>query len=153
MPLNLSIFNKALNVFNDRRIKSFTSLSGSSKALLFSMFKESCLLLCSSEDSADEFYKDTAFWSEALGVKKPVLIQPKGEPLRLKNLKSLYNPDNTKFIASVEAALSPIWHRDKFPLLRLENNSAAGRDSVIETLRGYGYISVPIVSQQGEIRT
>ncbi|MEE8329943.1 MAG: transcription-repair coupling factor [Thermodesulfovibrionia bacterium] len=151
MSLDLSIFNKALNVFNDRKIRSFTSLSGSSKALLFSIFKGPCLLLCSSEDSANEFYADTAFWSEALGVEKPVLIQPKEEPLRLKNLKSLYNHDNAKFIASVEAALSPIWHRDKFPLLRLQNNSTAGRDSVIETLKGYGYISVPLVSQQGEI--
>lgn len=150
MPVDLSIFHKALRALKEENTERFFSLTGSSNALFFSMFKGPCLLLCGSEDAADEFYSDAVFWSEALGFERPVIIPPKGDPLRLKNLKSAYSMGKTKFIASVDAALSPVWHKDKFPLLWLAEGATAGRDFVIETFKDYGYVSEPLVSGQGE---
>ncbi len=166
MPLDLSIFNRALKALNDREIKSFppldkklqpgfldgfTSLSGASNALFFSMIQSPCLLLCQSESSAYEFYSDAVFWSEALDTEIPVFIPSRDDPLRLKNLSILYSRGKTRFISSAESILSPIWHLDAFPLLRLASKAFAGRDHIIETLKNNGYISVPIVSGQGEL--
>lgn len=151
MPLDLSIFKKAVNSIKEKKTRTFTSLSGSSKALFFSMVQESCLLLCHSEDSAGNFYSDAVFWSKSLGLEKPVLIPPKGDPLRLKNLRNLYSLNNALVIASVDAAFSPIWQIDKFPMLKVVKNAASGRDFIIETLKSYGYQPVSIVSGQGEL--
>ncbi len=157
MPLDLSTFHKALRTLeirselDDRNIKDFTSLHGSSNALFWTMIKEPCLLLCPSEDSADEFHSDTVFWSKILCATEPILIQPKGDPLRLKNLMNLYTSDETKVISSVEAALSPVWQRDKFPLIRLSHRSNIDRDSFIEQLKNLGYRPVSVVSAEGEL--
>ncbi|GBE05226.1 transcription-repair-coupling factor [bacterium BMS3Abin10] len=150
MPIDLSFFEKAARAVEHGKIRSYTSLSGSSKALFFSMVKGPCLLLCSAEAAAGELYSDAVFWSKALGSDEPVLIPPEGDPLRLANLRRLYS-GKIAFIASVEAALSPIWPGDKFPLLKVMNRSAADRDSVISTLESYGYLQVPLVSGPGEM--
>jgi transcription-repair coupling factor (superfamily II helicase) len=166
VPINLSIFDKAIKSLQEEEVIGFTSLSGSSGALFFSMVRGSCLLICHSEDTAREFYSDALFWSESLDTEEPVLIPPKGDPLRFKNLRAVYpvrkkatsesfngvnNQGKTKFIASAEAALSPLWQRDKFPLLSLVRGSTSNRDFVIETLKNYGYLSVPLVSGAGEL--
>jgi len=152
MPINLSIFEKAINTLKKERVSSFTSLSGSSGALFFAMLHETCLLLCHSEDSAREFYSDAFFWSDSLGTERPLLIPQKGEPLRFKSLKALYSVgEKTKIIASAQAALSPLWYKGEFPLLQLVKGSDADRDFVVETLKNYGYLSVPLVSGEGEL--
>ncbi len=151
MPLDLSIFNNAVKALEEDKTDSFSSLSGSSNALFFSMIKGPCLFLCHSEGSASEFYSDAVFWSKTLNIKEPVLIQPRGDPARLKSLGYLYKPGKPKIIASVEAALSPIWDSAKFPLLRIVKNSAVDRDFIIETLKSLGYHSVVLVSGQGEL--
>lgn len=163
MPIDFSIFNKAAKAIEEKKADIFTSLAGSSKALFFSIIKEPCLLLCKSEDSAREFHSDAVFWSKSLGVEEPLLIQPKGDFLRLKNLSYLYSSGKTKVIVSAEAAFSPIWDKDKFPLLKLATGTVtdrvypplvapkATRDFIIDTLKNYGYLSVPIVSAQGEL--
>lgn len=151
MSLDLSIFNNAVKALEEDKTDSFTSLSGSSNALFFSMIKGPCLFLCHSESSASEFYSDAVFWSKSLNIKEPVLIQPRGDPARLKSLGYLYKPGRPKIIASVEAALSPIWDSAKFPLLRIVKNSSVDRDFIIETLKSLGYRSVVLVSGQGEL--
>src|SRR4030065_996177 len=107
MPIDLSIFHKAIKVIEEKRAEYFFSLTGSSNALFLSMLQAPYLLLCCSEDSANEFYSDAVFWSESFSIEKPLLIPPKDDLLRLKNLKGIYSTDNTKLITSVEAALSP----------------------------------------------
>lgn len=151
MPLDLSIFHKALKTLDEEDIKDYTSLQGSSNVLLFVMMKEPCLLISASEDSANELYSDALFWSKSLGVKEPILIQPAGDLLRLKNLKNLYTSDNRKIISSIEATLSPVWQRDEFPLIRISKGSNIDRDSLIEQLKNLGYRPVPLVSAEGEV--
>jgi hypothetical protein len=116
VPFNLSIFHRAVKAVEEGTQK-FTSLAGSSSALFFSMLKGQYLVICHSEDSAQAFYSDSIFWSEFFGTEKPVLIPPKGDPLRLKSLREVYKGEKTRLIASVEAALSPLWHVDNYPLL------------------------------------
>jgi transcription-repair coupling factor (superfamily II helicase) len=147
---NLSIFRKAVKSFKEEGVNRFTSLSGSSSALLFSLFPESCLLLCRSEESAGDIYHDAVFWSESLGTEKPVLIAPRGDPFRLKNLKTLYEKSRRKFIACIDAAQSPLWFMHDFPLIRLMSNTPADREVLIEKMKQYGYLLVPIVSGYGE---
>ncbi|HEW81386.1 MAG TPA: hypothetical protein ENH18_03345, partial [Nitrospirae bacterium] len=90
MFFDLSIFNQAVKAIEEGREDTFTSLSGSSGALLFSLLKGPCLMLCPSEESADEFHKDAVFWSRLLDVEPPALIYPEGSPERLKSLTGLY---------------------------------------------------------------
>jgi transcription-repair coupling factor (superfamily II helicase) len=151
LPLNLSNFEKAIKIIEDRGEGIFTSLQGSSVALFFSMLKGSSLLLCHSEDTAAEIYSDAVFWSKSLGNDRPMLIPPKGDDLRLKSLWDLYIDGKEKLIASTEAVLSPVWYREEYPSLRLLRNSISDRDSLIETLKRYGYCPVPIVSGHGEL--
>jgi len=151
VPLDLSIFHKALKTLNKEDTKDFTSLKGSSSALLFTIIKEPCLLICPSEDSADEFHSDVIFWSKSLYAEEPILIHPKGDPLRLKNLKTLYNSSDTKVITSVEAIPSPVWYRDEFPVVRATRGSNIGRDCIIEKFKKLGYRTVSIVSAEGEL--
>ena len=150
MPFNLSIFHRAVKAVEEEGTSRFTSLAGSSSALFFSMLKGRYLVICHSEDSAQAFYSDSTFWSELLGAERPALIPLKGDPLRLKNLRDVYKGEKTRLIASVEAALSPLWHVDNYPLLCLRSNSTADRDDVVEKIRDYGYVSVPVVSGYGE---
>jgi transcription-repair coupling factor (superfamily II helicase) len=150
VPLNLSIFYKAVKAVEENMSDSFSALSGSSPALFFALITEPCLLLCNSEDTALEFYHDAVFWSESLNTGKPVLIPPMGDPYRLSNLKTVYDRRRIKCISSIDAALTPLWHGNEFPLLHLLSNDAVGREHVIETLRNYGYQTVSIVSGYGE---
>ncbi len=151
MPLDLSIFNKAVKAFDEGKIKTFTSLPGSSGALLFSMLRAPSLLLCPSEEMASEFYSDAAFWAKTLGYEEPLLIHPKGNPLRLKSLFNLYTLNKGEVITSVEAALSPLWRLNKFPLSRLSKGSGIDRDSIMQSLQKNGYHHVPVVSIEGEM--
>jgi transcription-repair coupling factor (superfamily II helicase) len=151
MPLDLSIFYKALNALHKREITSFSALAGSSQALFFSLLKDGCLLLCDSESSASEFYTDASFWCGALGTEKPLLIPPGGEPSRFKSLWELYTSERRGIIASVEAALAPIWQKGYYPLLRLSRSTSSDREVIIDTLRRQGYRSVPLVSGSGEL--
>ncbi|MBI4697550.1 MAG: hypothetical protein HY758_01175 [Nitrospirae bacterium] len=150
MPVDISIFNKAVTAIEEGRYDVFTSLPGSSGALLFSMLRQPGLLLCRNEDAAREFHSDTVFWSDALGLEPPVLIPSRGDDLRLRNLAHVYS-GKTRFVTSVEAALSPLWHIDKFPVIRLLSGSNIDRDSFIQSLKINGYAPVPVVSAHGEM--
>ncbi len=151
MPLDLSIFREAVKAVGDKRINSLTSLSGSSGALLFSMFKAPCLLVCPSETSAGEFFSDTVFWSKLLNITPPVLIHPEGNPMRLKSLAKLYEQAGGKFIASVDAAVSPIWKRDDFPSIAVTKGLTVDRDIIIRRFHDQGYYTVSMVSSEGEM--
>jgi transcription-repair coupling factor (superfamily II helicase) len=151
MPIDFTIFEKALHSLKKRETGEFTSLAGSSQSLFFSMIAESSLLLCRSEDSASELHEDAVFWSEALGNEKPLLIPPQGDSSRLKHIWKLYTQGATKVIASVEAAVSSLWERDAFPFIRISKSCTSDRELMIETLKRYGFKTVPIVSGQGEL--
>ena len=151
MSLNLSIFQEAVKVVEDKRSDTVTSLSGSSGALLFSMLNAPCLLVCPSETEADRFYSDSVFWSKLLNTTPPVLIHPEGNPQRLKSLVKLYEKNNGKFIASVEAALSMIWNREDFPSVKLTKGLTVDRDNIIQKMHNLGYFTVPMVSREGEM--
>lgn len=151
MPLDFSIFNEAACIFHKGDAITFTSMSGSSKGLLISIFQGPFLLLCDSESSALELYHDTAFWSEFPDREKPVLIPQKDNPERLKNIRSLHNISNARIITSVEAALSPTFPADKYPLLKIIKNSSVDRDFVINSLKNSGYHTVSLVSGHGEM--
>ncbi|MBI4850025.1 MAG: transcription-repair coupling factor [Nitrospirae bacterium] len=151
MPFDLSIFEEALRAIEEKRADTFTSLSGSSGALLFSMLKGQCLLICPSEEAAGEFYSDALFWSKLLQVEVPLLIHPKDSPLRLKELSELYTRDKGKVISSVDAVLSPIWGRKEFPLFTITKGVIIERNNIIQNLQGQGYHIVPVVTGEGEM--
>ncbi len=151
MPLDLSIFQEALKAVEDKKANTVTSLPGSSGALLFSMSRVPCLLVCSSEAEAAEFYSDSVFWSKLLNTTPPVLIHPEGNPQRLKSLVKLYEDNNSKFIASMEASLSRIWNREDFPSIKLTKGLSVDRDDMIQKLHSLGYLTVPMVSREGEV--
>ena len=152
MPFDLSIFNQAVKAIEEGREDTFTSLSGSSGALLFSLLKGPCLMLCPSEDSADEFYKDAVFWSGLLDIEPPALIQPEGNPDRLKSLTGLYlHGDRKKIIASVDASLSPLWPKEALPMVALTKGLSYERDFFAFAVEELGYLSVPVVSGAGEV--
>ncbi|MBI5050787.1 MAG: transcription-repair coupling factor [Nitrospirae bacterium] len=150
MPLNLSIFYNAVRAIEEGKVKYFTSLTGSSKALLFALIKESCIVITASESSAGEFYSDAVFWSASFSTEKPLYIPPEGDPLRLKNLWDIYKSPKTKIVTSVNAVLSPVWHLDKFPLTEILKHSTIDRDIIIENLKDAGYRQVTVVSSEGE---
>ncbi len=151
MSFDLSIFNEAVRVFEAKKTASFNSFTGSSGALIFSMFKGPCLLLCSSESSAAEFYADTVFWSQLLNTNPPVLIHPEGSPERPRSLTALYEQDQRKYIASVDASLSTIWSRDDYPSFRITRGLIMDRDEIVNNFLSYGYIAASMVSGEGEL--
>ena len=151
MPLNLSVFQEAARAFEEERIYSLSSLTGSSGPLLFSMLKDPCLLLCSSESTAAEFFSDTLFWSQVLNNNPPVLIHTEGNTERPKSIAKLYEQDKRKYIASVDASLSTIWHKDEFPSFRVTRGLIMDRDEMLRNFLKYGYVTVPMVSGEGEL--
>ncbi len=152
MPLDLSVFEDALRALDEKRASAFTSLTGSSGALFFSMIKSPCLLLCSSEEAAAEFCSDAIFWSGLLEKEPPILIPPPGDPQRMKGLVNLYGEASAgKFIASVDAALSPLWDRKAFPLYSITKGVMIDRDVIAQNLLRQGYHIVPVVTGEGEM--
>jgi transcription-repair coupling factor (superfamily II helicase) len=151
MSFDLTIFKEAAGAIEEGNAGIFTSLPGSSAALLFSILSPASLLICPSEETAGELYADTLFWSKLLEVDPPVLIRPEGSPERLRGIADLYTSHRGKIIASVEAARSSLWQNKDFPLLGLSKAESADRDEVIRELYGMGYINVPVVSTPGEI--
>ena len=151
MQFDLSIFRESVRAIEDEKANTFTALAGSSAALLFSMLPSPSLLLCPSEEVASELYADALFWSKALGVDPPVLFQAGDGFEHLRSIAGLYTSETGKLIASVDAALSPLWPREKFPALRLSKGDALERDLLIEEFHAQGYFNVPIVSGPGEM--
>ena len=151
VPLDLTIFREAAAAIEEEKAGTFTSLSGSSAALLFSMVQPACLLLCQSEETARELFADTLFWSKLIEADPPVLIRSEGSPERLKGIAELYTSRRGKIIASVDAARAALWQNKDFPLLGMSKAEGADRDEVIRELYSMGYINVPVVSTQGEI--
>lgn len=151
MPLDLSIFQSALKSFEEADTELFTSLSGSAGALFFALVPRPCLLLCSSDDSAAEFYSDVVFWSDFLGKGRPLLLSSSGDEGRMKNLSILYREKPEKIIASAQAASAPLWGWDDYPKIRLSQKCSAGRDGTVELLYRQGYHTVPVVSGAGEM--
>ncbi len=151
VPLDLSIFQETVKAIEEERADTFTSLPGSSGALLFSMLDVSCLLLCPTEEKAAELYTDTLFWSNLLHRDPPLLITPAGSAGHSKSLSLLYTSEQAKCIASVDAALSPLWPREKYPLLRIDRGDVLDRELLLEELHLQGYLHVPIVSGAGEM--
>ncbi|MBI4710347.1 MAG: DEAD/DEAH box helicase [Nitrospirae bacterium] len=151
MPLNFSIFYDAARLLEERKVKGFTSLQGSSGALLFAIITKPCLLVCPSENSAAEFYADAVFWARALKAEEPLLIQSKEYPLRLKNLKYLYEKPGISIITSVDAVVSPTWKSDRLPLIEITKSAEISRDSLIERLKNSGYHPASVVSAEGEL--
>ena len=151
MQFDISVFHDAARAFENKRAGAFTSLSGSSGALLFSLIKTPTLLLFATETAASQFHKDTLFWSGLLNVRPPLLIQPEGDSERAKNVSKLYKQDNRKIIASVDAALAPVWSRDEFPCFSIAGGLLIERDEFIADLAKQGYLMVPVVSMEGEM--
>ncbi|MBI5740120.1 MAG: transcription-repair coupling factor [Nitrospirae bacterium] len=151
MPLNLSVFEDALRALYEKRTDAFTSLSGSSGALFFSMIKSPCLLLCATEESAGAFCADALFWSRLLETESPLLIHPKDDPQRLTDLNELYTHNKGKIISSVDAAFSPLWKRKEFPVYSITKGVIIDRDVIVQQLQRQGYHVVPVVTGEGEM--
>ncbi len=151
MPFDLSFFQKTVNLIEEKQIDTFTSLSGSSGALLFCMTEGQALLLCSSERSAAEFHSDTIFWSKLLNIHPPVLISPEGSPERLKSLVKLHENKEQKFIASVNSSTSPIWDDGEFNSVRISKGVVIDRDGTVQRFYEQGYFTVSMVSKEGEM--
>lgn len=151
MPLDLSIFREAAKLIEEGKADTFTSLTGSSDALLFSLISSPSLLLCSTEERANALYTDALFWSKLTGADTPLIVQPEGSPGRLKSIAALYTSNKKKIIASVDAAHTALWLNEEFPLLGLSKSGSAERDVIIRELYAMGYLNVPVVSGTGEM--
>jgi len=151
MPFDVSNLERAAAIAADGKAGVFTSLTGSSGALLFSLLRFPCLLLCSSEEAAEEFLSDSVFWSKFYGVTPPVFIPQEGSPGRLQHLADLYASTPHKVVASIEAAVPPLWSSEDFPCITLKRGASVDRDSFVHDLHQNGYTSAAVVSGQGEI--
>jgi transcription-repair coupling factor (superfamily II helicase) len=151
VPFDLTTFHKALKAFSSEEAVSFTSLSGSSGALFFSLLEPPCLLLCSSEESARQFYGDSLFWSTVLGKEAPIHIPEKGEQHRIKGIAGLYSEKEIKAIASVDSAGLPVWDRVIFRETDVARGMTIDRNFLLQELHKKGYIGVPVVSGEGEM--
>jgi len=151
VPLDLSPFHRAYQLFKEKGIKSFTSLQGSSKALLFCLLPERLLLITSSEPSAQKLYDDSIFWSRAFQTQEPLLVRPKEDPLRSVDLLHLYTMAPSKIITSVDSAILPLWKKGDYPLLSIKEGEIIERDNIILRFQQLGYHQVQIVSKEGEM--
>jgi len=151
MPLDLSVFEKALSAIEYSEASSVTSLAGSSGPLLVCSLKKPYLLLTSSEEKAIKFHADAVFWSRVLSVETPGLISYPGTRERMKSLKELYSKGQSRFISSVDAAIAPIWAKEEFPLVSLTTGLTIERDYITDSLMKQGYHTVPVVAATGEM--
>ncbi len=151
MPLDLSVFEKALSAIEYSEAGSITSLAGSSGPLLVCSLNKPFLLLTSSEEKAIKFHADAVFWSRVLSVETPGLINYPGTRERMKSLKELYSKGQARFISSVDAALAPLWAKEEFPLVSLTTGLTIERDYITNSLMKQGYHTVPVVAATGEI--
>jgi transcription-repair coupling factor (superfamily II helicase) len=151
MPLDISILRKAARLADDDRAEHFTSLTGSSGALLFSLLRSPALILCASEEKAGEFHSDAVFWAHLFNKDLPLLIPPEGDPERNKNLSRFYAESPTAIVASVDASLPALWAEGGFPAMQIAKRDILDRDELIQHLHKQGYHSVPVVSGEGEI--
>jgi transcription-repair coupling factor (superfamily II helicase) len=151
VPVNLSIFKRAVHSIQAGEERVFTSLAGSSGALLFAMLGSSSLLISASDEAASEFHSDSLFWSKVLGVDAPLLLVSGEDPDHFRGVTGLYGMMNPKVVASVGASISPLWKPDAFPRITLAKDSAVNRDSLFQKLQHHGYHTVPVVSGGGEM--
>ena len=151
MPLDISNLQKAAALAEKGSADTFTSLTGSSGALLFSLLRFPCMAICPAEEKAEEFYSDALFWSKFFGKHPPLRIPPEDHPERLTQLTSLYASLPEKVIASVDASLPSLWPEGSFPSLTVSKGDSIERDSFIHDLHQHGYTSASVVSGQGEI--
>jgi transcription-repair coupling factor (superfamily II helicase) len=151
MPFDISILQKAAVLAEEGRADTFTSLTGSSGALLFSLLQFPCMVICASDEKAEEFYSDATFWSKFFDEYAPVLIPPEGHPGRLTHLSNLYATLPLKVVTSVDATLPSLWSESSFPSLTVSKGGSIERDSFIHDLHQHGYTSASVVSGQGEI--
>lgn len=151
MPIDFSVFQKAARAVEEGQANAFTSLVGSSGALLFSMLRTPCLLLCSSEEKANEFHSDAVFWSALTGMEKPLFVPSRDNSRHFKNLSEIYSSFPTKVVATVDSSILPLWEKDKFPSLEISRGHMIERDAILNKLYSQGYHSVPMVSTEGEI--
>ena len=151
MPLDLSVFEKALYAIEDSKASSITSLAGSSGPLLVCSLKQPYLLITSSEEKAIKFHTDAVFWSRVLSVETPGLINYPGTGERMKSLKELYSKGQSRYISSVDAALAPLWAKEEFPLVSLTKGLTIERDYITDRLMKQGYLTVPVVAGAGEM--
>jgi transcription-repair coupling factor (superfamily II helicase) len=149
--LDLSIFKDAVKAIEDEQTDAFTSLTGSSGALLFSLLSSPSLILCSSEERANELHGDAVFWSKLLDVPPLVLVEPAGSPGRLKSMADFYTSQKTRVIASVDAARAVLWQNEDFPLLGIAKAESTDRDELVRELYAMGYLNAPLVSGSGEV--
>lgn len=151
MPIDISILHKAASHAEEGRADRFTSLIGSSGALLFSLLQFPCIVICSSEEKAEEFYSDALFWFKFFKINPPILVPPEGHPERLTHLSNLYTSLPEKVIASVEASQPSLWSEGTFPSRTVSRGDSIERESFIQDLHQHGYTSASVVSGQGEI--
>jgi transcription-repair coupling factor (superfamily II helicase) len=151
MPSNFSTLQQAAKAAGEDRAEIFTSLAGSSNALLFMILPFPSLILCSTDTEANTFYSDAVFWSKIFKTEQPILIPPSGESNRLKSLSNLYalNPD--KIITTVDSSLLPVWNRDAFPLQNISKEMSVNRTDFTRNMYNQGYHKVQVVTGEGEI--
>ena len=159
MSFDFSIYRQASRAIDDGLHSVFTSLPGSSQALLFSILDTPCILLCHSDESASELHADAVFWSHLTGTAPPLLIQSEDSAEHLKSILDIYSAESSrsgenaagKYIASVTAARSPLWAPETFPAITVSRGETVSRDLFTGKLHEQGYFNVPIVSGAGEI--
>jgi transcription-repair coupling factor (superfamily II helicase) len=159
IELDLSVLKRAASAIEKETADKFTSLTPSAAALLLSLSARKIsdmvypwtLLICHSDDLASRLYSDALFWAKILGTERPQLIPPKGNPYCLKNLFEIYNKKSGKLVTSVEAAMSPAWMPEDFPVFKIRTKTTVNRDTFIKNLQNIGYSHVPVVSGYGEM--
>ncbi|UCD34093.1 MAG: transcription-repair coupling factor, partial [Nitrospiraceae bacterium] len=150
-PLDLTVFQEAAAAAREGSACSFTSLQGSSDALLLCLIGPPYILLCATEERARGVHSDALFWAAVLGLEPPVLVEPAGSPERLKSVAPLYSSTGVGVIAPIDAALAPLWPAGTYPVLTLARGGARDRDELLKELNTLSYLQVPMVTGPGEV--
>jgi transcription-repair coupling factor (superfamily II helicase) len=130
------------------------NLTGSSSALLLALYDKPFLAVESTEERAEEFYKDIIFFREVL-KREPVLFlpEPDGSSLSGQRAKTFYNyKKSDSLVSSFKNLQSLMWSRKEMEriILLLECGTEIHRTEIEKRLQEIGYKMVSLVVEKGE---
>lgn len=137
---------------------SIFNLTGSSIALFLALRKNSYIMVESTEEKAEELYKDILFFKSILNISHLYgdiffLPEPGSSNVSGKRAEIIYNLKKTdSIITSKDALLSDLWMPEQLQenVLLLKEHFEISRDILEQRLISLGYKSAAIVVEHGE---
>jgi transcription-repair coupling factor (superfamily II helicase) len=152
--------SNVFKAFSSRLISSgdrVYSLTGSSAALYLAGLDKPFLMIERTEESAQRLYSDIRFYRDVLKRREELLYLPSADGpersgLRAEAAHRLTECDDCSIVASVEAMGEPLWGADAIEsaVVEVSRGAELDRDSFEESLKGLGYVRVPLVTEHGQ---